>query len=302
MGIETTSSMARLNRPGLKAVFGDNYNEREQEWTQLFDIVPSDKNYEEFMGTAWYGLAQASVEGGATPYDEAKQTYLVRITPVGYRLGFIVTHNELVDNLYIQRGVKRTKMLARSMEQTFETVAAAIYNAAFTNSGPDGVSTINSAHPLDGGGTQANRLSTDTDISEYAIEQLCTLARTMKDERGLRIKVLPRKIYIPPELEFETCRILKNTKNQPNTAERNINALATLGSIPEGYMVCTYFTDPKAFYIRTNIEEGPVCINREETVFSNDNEFDTDNLKFKAYGRKGFGVVDFRGLLGSPGA
>lgn len=303
MSVITSNSFAKSLWPGINAWWGKAYDEHSEEFTELFDTFSSEKAYEEDVGITSFGLAPVKGEGTSIQYDSEQQGYVTRYSHVTYGLGFIITREIYEDDLYDVVGQRRARGLAFSMRQTKENVAANVYNRAFDNdyAGGDGVSMINTDHPLVAGGTFSNRLETDSDLSEAALEQASIDIMKYTDDRGLRISVVPQKLIVPPDLVFEAERIL-GTPNRVGTANNDINALRSLSKLPEGFVVNHYLTDENAWFIRTNIPDGMKHFVRRGVEFAIDNDFDTENAKFKATERYSFGWTDPRAVFGTPGA
>lgn len=302
MTVITTGNNPKLLWPGLNAVWGRNYTEHPKQYTDLFDIETSDMNYEEEVEMTGFGLAPVKQQGASTVYDSETQQTVNRYTHIAYSLGFIVTREEIDDNLYEKKGVTRTQALAFSMRQTKETVAANVYNRAFnsTYAGGDGVELLSTAHPSLSG-NQSNELAVAADLSEAALEDLAIQIMNATNNRGLKIAIRPRKLIVPTALAFEATRILKSTL-QNDTANNAINALRAMGMFPEGAVVNQYLTDADAFFIRTDVPNGMKMFQRVAAEFAQDGDFDTSNVKYKAYERYSQGWSDWRGLYGSPGA
>jgi len=301
-GIISTGSAPKLLWPGLNQIWGIAYNEYIQEWKELFEIHQSDKHYEEDVALSGTGLAPVLPDGAQISYDTMKQVFVTRYTHVAYALGYIITRQEIDDNLYDEFGKDRTIALARSLNQARENVGANVYNRAFNGSytGGDGVSLLNTSHPTEAG-VQSNKPDTDVDLSEAALEQAAIAIANFKDNRGNRIAIRPQKVIVPVQLQFEVDRILKNPL-RPATAERDINALFQMNIFPEGFAVNHYLSDPDAWFVRTDCMKGMKYFSRTEPEFSSDNDFETFNAKFKAYARFSFGWTDWRALYGSQGA
>lgn len=300
-GVITTGNHPKALWPGIKAWWGRKYDEHKEECSQLFDIEPSTMNYEEDVEVTGFGLAPVKSEGSSTVYDSENQGTVSRYTNVAYSLGYIVTREEIDDNLYETVSMRRAGALAFSMRQTKENVAANIYNRAVDASytGGDGVTLLNASHPTVNG-TQSNLLAVAADLSEASLEDLCIQIMDAKNSRGLDISLMPTMLAVATENAFEATRILKSPL-QNDTANNAINALMEMGSIPK-IMVSHYFTDPDAWFVRTNAPRGMVGYSRVPIDFTQDNDFDTENAKAKCYERYVFGWTDFRGLYGSPGA
>ena len=303
MSAINSNSFARALWPGINAWWGKAYDEHAEEWSELFDTYSSEKAYEEDVGISSFGLAPVKPEGSAIAYDAENQGYTTRYSHVTYALGFIITREIYEDDLYDVVGQRRAQNLAFSMRQTKENVAANVYNRAFDNdfSGGDGVSMINREHPLIAGGTFSNRLETDADLSEAALEQAIIDIMKYTNDRGLRISAMADKLIVPPDLVFEAERIL-GSPGRVGTANNDINAMATKGKIPNGYVVNHYFTDPGAWFLRTNTPDGLKHFERRGDEFTIDNDFDTENAKFKATSRYSFGWTDPRGIYGTSGS
>lgn len=301
-GVITRGSLPKLLWEGLNQIFGLSYTTYNSEWKEMFEQNTSEKAYEEDVGLTGMGLAPQKAEGQSIQYDTMKQNYVSRYTNLSYALGYIITREELDDNLYAQFGKERTQNLANSINITREHVGANIFNRAFSGSytGGDGVSLCNSSHPIEGG-TFANQLSVPADLSESSLEQACIDISKLTDARGIKIAVRPQKLIIPTDLMFTAERILKNPA-QPDTAERNINALYQMGMVPQGYRVNHYLTDADAWFIITDCPKGLRYFERKAASFEDDNDFDTKNAKYSAYIRYSFGWTDPRGVFASQGA
>lgn len=302
MAVITTGNHPKLLWPGIKGIWGQTYNEHPMECTDLFDFRSSDKAYEEFVEVTGFGLAPVKSEGGATTYDTHTQGKVQRSTHVAYSLGYIVTREEMDDNKYKEVSTRRAKANAFSMRTTKETVAANIYNRAFSASYTfgDGVELLSTAHPT-ASGNQSNELSTAADLSEASLEDLMVQIMRAENSRGLKIHLQPRCLIVPPSLWFEANRIV-TSQLQNDTANNAVNVIRATGALPEGIKVNHYLTDSDAWFVRTNAPEGMIGLNRKSIEFTQDNDFDTDNAKAKSYERYSFTVGDFRALFGSPGA
>lgn len=301
MSVISTGNIAKLLWPGLNARWGANYNEYPKEYTDLVDVFSSDMNYEEDQEMTGFGLAPIKPQGQPTTYDTMQQGVTTRYTHIAYSLGFIITREAIDDNQYEKVGMQRTGSLAFSMRQTKENVVANLYNRAFNSSFTfgDGKELLATDHPTLAGNA-SNELATPADFSEASMEDLCIQIMSATNSRGLRIALKPQKLIVPKELFFEAQRILKSV-NQPGTANNDLNALRTTGIIPE-MAVNHYLTDADAFFIRTNVPEGLKLFQRTAAEFKQDGDFDTDNLKYKAYERYSVGASDWRALYGSTGA
>lgn len=287
--------------PGVAAWFGAVYDKHDPEWSQLFDVDSSTQAYEEDVEHTSFGLAPKKPEGQSIIYDSHSQGYVSRYQHFAYGLGYIVTREELADNLYQKVSMARAESLAFSMAQTRENVAANVYNRAFNSSytGGDGKEMIATDHPSLAG-TWSNELNPAADLSEASIEDLAIQIMNATNSRGLKISLRPTRLIVPTQLYFEACRILES-QLQNDTANNAVNALRTKGTIPE-VVVNHYLTDSDAWFIRTNAPRGLRWYDREAVEFTKDEDFDTDNAKAKGYMRFSAGWTDPRGIYGSEGA
>jgi len=304
-----SGSFAKALWPGINAWYGAEYNEFQVEYDKLVDIHSSRKQFEEDVGGSYFGLAVVKNEGAPISYDTARQGFTTRYNHVVYALGFIITREIFEDDQYDVVGRLKAQSLAFSMRQTKEIVVANMYNRAFNTSylGGDGATMIASAggggsasHPNIAGGTWTNGPAVAVDLSEAALEQACIDIAGFTNDRGLRIKALPKSLIIPKELMFEAKRIL-NSDGRPGTDNNDLNALKNMGMIPTVH-VNHFLTDSDAWFIRTDIKEGLKLFERTPDEFGMDEDFDTENAKYKARARYSVGWTDARGIYGSPGA
>jgi hypothetical protein len=287
--------------PGIHEWFGAVYAKHDPEWSQLFDVKSSGQAYEEDVEHTSFGLAPQKPEGQSTIYDSHTQGYVSRYQHVAYSLGYIVTREELADNLYKKVSMSRAESLAFSMSQTRENVAANVYNRAFNSAyvGGDGKEMIATDHPSLAG-NWSNELASAADMSEAALEDLAIQIMDAENSRGLKISLRPTRLIVPTNLYFDTCRILES-QLQNDTANNATNALRTKGTIPE-VVVNHYLTDSNNWFIRTNAPAGLCWFDREGVEFGKDEDFDTDNAKAKGYMRFSAGWTDPRGIYGSAPA
>jgi len=304
-----TSSFAKALWPGVNAWYGKAYSEYPMEWTDLFDKYSSNKAWEEDVGTSGFGLASVKAEGAPITYDTERQAFITRYTHVVYASGFVVTREAFDDDLYDVIGQRRAQSLAFGMRQTKETIAANVYNRAFNTSyvGGDAATLVASAggggsssHPNFAGGTWTNGPSAAVDLSEAALEQACLDIAAFTNDRGLKIAIMPQCLVLPYQLEFEATRILK-AQDRVGTNLNDPNAIRMLGKFPKGMKLNHYLTDSDAWFIRTNAPHGMKMFERRADSFDMDNDFDTENAKFKATFRCAFGWSDPRAIWGSPG-
>jgi hypothetical protein len=302
MSVMTRNNFAKALWPGVNAWYGKEYNDWPVQYTDLFDTHKSRRAYEEDVSVSSFGLASVKNEGDGIAYDSEQQGYLTRYNHVTYGLGFIITKEAFDDDLYDIVGERRAKALARSLRQTKEVIGANVYNRAFNSSytGGDGKELCATDHPNIAGGTWQNELSTAADLSEAALEQAIIDMADWTDDRGIQIAVRPEKLIIPSELVFEAERILMST-GRVATADNDLNALKSMGKF-SGATVNNYLTDADAWFIRTDVQNGMKYWERRADEFTTDNDFDTDNAKFKATARFSFGWTDPKAVFGSPGA
>jgi hypothetical protein len=302
MSIINSSSFAKALWPGVNAWYGKSYNEYEVEFTKLFDKYTSSKAYEEDVGLSSFGLAVQKTEGGAIQYDSERQGFTTRYTHAVFALGFMITREIMEDDQYDVVGQNKAQGLAYSIRQTKEVLGTNVYNRAFSSSytGGDGVALLSASHPNVAGGTWSNLIATASDLSEAALEQAIIDIAAYTNDRGLKIAVKPRSLIIPYTLQFEASRILKST-GRVGTDNNDINALNSMGAFKD-VIVNHYLTDVDAWFIRTDVPNGMKYFDRRSDAFEMDNDFDTENAKFKASFRASWGWTDPKALYGSAGA
>lgn len=302
MSFINSSSFAKALWPGINAWYGKAYNEYSVEWKDLFDEYKSRKQFEEDVGISSFGLAVQKPEGSPVTFDTERQGFITRYNHTVFALGFVITREIYEDDQYDVVGQRKAQGLAFSMRQTKEINAANVYNRAFNSSyvGGDGKAMLATDHPNFAGGAWSNKPATDADLSEAALEQACIDIAGFTNDRGLLIKVLPKKLIIPRQLAFEAQRILK-TEGRPGTDNNDLNAIKALGMIPE-IAVNHYLTDTDAWFIRTDVQHGLKYFERRADEFNMDQDFDTENAKYKATARYSFGWTDPRAIYGSQGA
>lgn len=288
--------------PGVKSWFGVGYGEHPEEFRDLVDIETSTQAWEEDVQMSGFGLMPVKREGTATTYSGQTQGYVSRYTHVAYSLGYIVTFEELLNNLYEKVSKSRAKALGFSKRQTKEHVVANVYNryatAGFT--GGDGVVLLSASHPS-AAGNWSNILAPAADISEASLEDLCVQIMGALDNNGMKINLMAMSLHVPRQLWFEANRILKSTL-QNDTANNALNVLKSTNALPNGIKMNHYFTDSDAFFARTNCPDGMKMYQRHSYDMKQDNDFDTENAKAKTYDYYSVGWSDPRGLYGSAGA
>ena len=290
--------------PGLNALFGLEYKQYADETKQIFVTESSDRAFEEEVMLSGFGDAAVKPEGQGVSFDTAQETYTARYTMETIALAFAITEEAIEDNLYDRLASRYTKALARSMASTKNTKGAAILNTGFTGSGNptygDGQVLLIGAHPTLSG-NQTNILSTASDLNETSLEQAMIDIAAFKDERGLKVAAKARKLIIPSALQFTAERLLKS-QGRVGTADNDINALKNMNMIPEGYVVNHYLSDTDAWFVTTDVPNGLKHFDRAPLKTSMEGDFDTGNVRYKARERYVFGVSDWRGIFGTPGA
>ena len=289
--------------PGLNALFGLEYKNYADEHTQIYDIENSDRAFEEEVMLSGFDKAGVKSEGAAVAYDNAQETFTARYQHETIALAFSLTEEAIEDNLYDKISTRYTKALARSMAQTKQTKAANVLNNAFKASGyngGDGESLIGNAHPTIAGNI-SNRPVTLADLSETSLEQAMIDIANFKDERGLKIAAKAVKMIIPSANQFTAERLMKSA-NRVGTADNDINALKSMGMVPQGYVVNNFLTDDDAFFLKTDVPNGLKHMVRAPIKTAMEGDFETGNMRYKARERYSFGFSDWRGMFGSPGA
>ena len=297
------SQLVKELEPGLNALFGLEYARYENEHAEIFTAEASDRAFEEEVMLTGFGSAPTKTEGAAVTFDQANESFTARYTHETIAMAFAITEEAIEDNLYDRLAGRYTRALARSMANTKQVKAANVLNNAFDNNfaGGDGVALCHDQHPLSSGGTFANELATAADLSETSLEQSMIDIAAFVDERGLKIAMQGVKMIIPKELQFTAERILRSPQ-RVGTADNDINAMASMGMIPQGYRVNHYLTDTDAFFIMTDAPNGLKQFVRAPIKTAIEGDFDTGNVRFKARERYSFGFSDPRGIFGSPGA
>ncbi len=288
--------------PGLNALFGLEYTTYQQEHKEIYETEKSERSFEEETKLSGFSAAPVKDEGSAIAYDNAQEAFTARYNHETIALGFSITEEAVEDNLYDSLSARYTKALARAMAYTKQVKGAATLNNAFSSAyvGGDGVALISTAHPLVSGGTNSNRPTTASDLNETSLENAVIQIAAWTDERGLLIAARPKKLVIPPALQFTATRLLE-TNLRVSTADNDINALKNNGSIPEGYTINHFLTDSNAWFLMTDVPNGLKHFERAALANSMDGDFDTGNVRYKSRERYSFGWSDPLGIFGSPG-
>ncbi len=289
--------------PGLNALFGLEYKSYEQQWSEVYTTESSDRAFEEEVMLSGFAQAKVKSEGSGVAFDNAQETFTARYTNETIALAFAITEEAIEDNLYDRLASRYTKALARSMASTKNVKGASPLNngqpgGSFTSG--DGVTLFNTAHPTVAG-TFSNTLATASDLNETSLEQALIDINAFTDERGLKIAAKGVKMIIPSALQFVAERLMKS-QGRTSTADNDINAVRSMGMIPQGYRVNNYLTDADAFFILTDVPNGMKHFNRAPLTTKMEGDFDTGNVRYKARERYAFGASDFRGIFGCEGA
>ena len=291
--------------PGLNALFGLEYARYGEEHKEIYESETSERSFEEETKLSGFSAAPVKNEGSAIAYDNAQEAWTARYNHETIALGFSLTEEAIEDNLYDSLSARYTKALARAMAYTKQVKAANVLNNGFTNSaqyyGGDNVPLFSSAHPLVSGGTNSNIPSTPADLNETSLENAVIQIAAWTDERGLLIAAKPRKLIVPPALQFVATRLLE-TELRVGTNDNDVNALKNNGSIPEGYTINHFLTDNNAWFLTTDVPNGMKHFVRSPMATSMDGDFDTGNVRYKARERYSFGWSDPLGMYGSQGA
>ena len=301
-----TISRAQLLKellPGLNALFGLEYKRYGEEHKEIYEQETSERSFEEETKLSGFGSAPVKAEGSAIAYDNAQEAWTARYTHETIAMGFAITEEAVEDNLYDSLSSRYTKALARAMAYTKQVKAATILNNGFSagTTYGDGKSLFATDHPLVNGAVNSNRPTTGADLNETSLEAAIIQIAAWTDERGLLIAAKPKKLVIPPALQFVATRLLE-TEQRVGTADNDINALKNNGSVPGGYTVNHWLTDTNAWFLLTDVPNGLKHFVRSPMSTGMDGDFDTGNLRYKARERYSFGVSDPLGCFGSPGA
>jgi hypothetical protein len=289
--------------PGLNALFGLEYARYGEEHKEIYETESSERSFEEETKLSGFSAAPVKNEGSAIAYDNAQEAWTARYNHETIALGFSLTEEAIEDNLYDSLSARYTKGLARAMSYTKQVKAASVLNNGFSAAytGGDGVALFSTAHPLVAGGTNSNRPSTAADLNETSLENAVIQIAAWTDERGLLIAAKPKKLIVPPQLQFVATRLLE-TSLRVGTTDNDVNALKNNGSIPEGYTQNHFLTDPNAWFLTTDVPNGMKHFVRTPLSNSMDGDFDTGNVRYKSRERYSFGWSDPLGMYASPGS
>jgi Mu-like prophage major head subunit gpT len=289
--------------PGLNALFGLEYARYGEEHKEIYETETSERSFEEETKLSGFSAAPVKNEGSAIAYDNAQEAWTARYNHETIALGFSLTEEAIEDNLYDSLSARYTKSLARAMAYTKQVKAAAVLNNGFTTgyNGGDGVPLFSASHPLVSGGTNSNQPATAADLNETSLEAAVIQIAAWTDERGLLIAAKPKKLIVPPALQFVATRLLE-TELRVGTNDNDINAIKNNGSVSEGYTINHFLTDTNAWYLTTDVPNGMKHFVRSPLAQSMDGDFDTGNVRYKSRERYSFGWSDPLGMFGSAGA
>ena len=289
--------------PGLNALFGLEYQKYGEEHKEIYESETSERSFEEETKLSGFGAAPVKAEGSAIAYDNAQEAWTTRYNHETIALGFSITEEAIEDNLYDSLSARYTKALARAMAYTKQVKSAAVLNNGFSASykGGDNVALFSTSHPLVGGGVNSNTPAAQVDLNETSLEAAIIQIAAWTDERGLLIAAKPRKLIVPPALMFVAKRIL-DTDLRVATADNDLNAIKSMGAVPEGYTVNHFLTDTNAWFIKTDVPNGMKHFTRSPMSTGMDGDFDTGNVRYKARERYSFGWSDPLGMWGTSGS
>ena len=289
--------------PGLNALFGLEYARYGEEHKEIYETETSERSFEEETKLSGFSAAPVKNEGQAIAYDNAQEAWTARYNHETIALGFSLTEEAIEDNLYDSLSARYTKGLARAMAYTKQVKAAAVLNNGFTSgyNGGDGQPLFSASHPLVSGGTNSNIPSTPADLNETSLEAAVIQVSLWTDERGLLIAAKPKKLIVPPALQFVATRLLE-TELRVGTNDNDINAIKNNGSVSEGYTINHFLTDTNGWFLTTDVPNGMKHFVRTPLAQSMDGDFDTGNVRYKSRERYSFGWSDPLGMYGSAGA
>ena len=285
--------------PGLNALFGLEYKQYANEWNEIFDTESSDRAFEEEVMLSGFGNASVKPEGQGIAFDDAQETFTARYTNETIALAFAITEEAIEDNLYDRLASRYTKALARSMASTKNIKGAAVLNNGFTAAyaGGDGKALFDTEHPTLAG-SFSNELTTAAELNETSLEQALIDIAAFTDERGLKIAAQGTKMIIPSALQFTAERLMKS-EGRTGTADNDINAVKSMGMVPQGYAVNHYLSAAKKWFIKTDVPNGLKHFERAPITTKMEGDFDTGNVRYKARERYVFGFSDPRGAFAS---
>jgi phage major head subunit gpT-like protein len=300
MAAISRAQMLKQLLPGLNALFGLEYKTYTEEHKEIFEIESSEKSFEEEVKLSGFGAAPVKAEGASMAYDTAQEAFTSRYVHETIAMGFSISEEAMEDGLYANLAARYTKALARAMAHTKQIKAAGVLNNGYSSSflGGDGQPLLSTAHPLVGGGVNSNRATTAVDLNETSLENALVQISGWTDERGLLIAARGVKLVVPPSLQFTATRLLKSTQ-RTGTSDNDVSAMAHMNSLPGGYTVNHFLTDPARFYIKTDVPNGLKMFQRTEMQTGSDGDFDTGNMRYRARERYSLAWSDPLGIWGS---
>ena len=287
--------------PGINALFGDSYNQVPKTWDKIFQVMSSERAWEEDVKLGAPGLASDKAEGSSVTYEQWGEEYTVRYQHTTVAKGFIITEEAMEDNLYERGAMRYARSIGRSMAITKEIKGASVLNNAFTAgsyAGGDGKALCATDHPV---GVYTNSNTASVDLSESALDAMYVALSAWKDSGGKLFAARPKQLIVPPALMSTAERLLK-TQLRVDTANNDVNFLVTSNMIPEGYMVNQYLTDPDAWFIRTDVDHSLIHFKRSGMKKRMTEDEDTFSMKMNFSERYSFGFSDPLGVYGSAGA
>lgn len=287
---------------GLNTVFGLTYKMHPEIWRRLFEVVTSNKAFEEEVMGVGLGLAPTKGEGAGVYYDQGGDSYVARYDHLTFALAFAITQEAEEDGLYGSLGARYSKALAKSCQETMEVNGHAVWNNGFSASFPGGdlVPLFSTAHPLFGGGTLSNKFTTPADLAEASLEDATNQIALWTDDRGLQLNILTKALVVPTNLRFAAYRLLMSD-GRPNTADNDKNAVKGMDMFPDGMVVSPYLTDPDAWFIRTDCDDSLKSFQRKKLQRGMEGDFESGNVRYKARFRQSWGWSNWRGAFGTEG-
>lgn len=288
--------------PILNECFDGVYDQRADEWSRVFreeDGIP--RNYHEEPVLYGFGAAPQLPDGTPVTYQQGGVLFLKRYVYKVYGLAFALTKVLVEDGDHIRIGQVYARHLAQSLVETKELLAANVLNTAFNSSyaGGDGVSLINTAHPIVNG-SFSNQLATAAVLSQTSLEQMLIQIRQAVDNNGKKIRLVPRQLIVAPGNIFQAEVLLKSVLRTGN-ANNDINPVKSIGLLDEGAAVLSRLTSSTAWWVQTDAPEGFKLLMRRRLEKTMEGDFETDSMRYKATERYDLGFTDPRCAYGTPG-
>jgi hypothetical protein len=289
--------------PILNEAFDGVYDQRADEWSTVFreqSGIP--RNYHEEPVLYGFGAAPQLPDGSPVTYQQGGVLFLQRYVYQVFGLAFALTKVLVEDGDHIRIGQVYAKHLAQSLVETKELLCANILNRAFNSSyvGGDGVSLINTAHPI-ATGSFSNQLTSAAVLSQTSLEQMLIQIRQAVDNNGKKIRLQPLKLVVAPGNVFQAEVLLKSVL-RTGTANNDINPIKSIGLLPEGASVISRLTSATNWWVQTDAPEGLKLMMRRALEKTMEGDFETDSMRYKATERYIPNWTDPRCLFGTPGA